>query len=336
MTIKASTFCAVALLLAACAPQGRGSPPMLPSSSGPTARKAFFGDWMAQGVRDDALRKADLLYISDGNGEVTVYDFLQKTLVGELTHFVQPLGECVDAGGNVFIADHGRQELLEYAHGGKRPLKRIVVAPYEPYGCSVDPSSGTLAVANDRGNAANGNIELFAAGQGSPMAIYSDPNVPVFESCAFDNKGNLLATNGQAGNRNASAFAWLPKGGHKLIDINIPGPSPSSEWTYVQGVGWDGLYWAIEQTNVYRVSLIKGQAYYVGYTPLEVEGSAGPYWFFAGSAKKQATEVIGAVNSGGFGEVDYWDYPAGGEAIVEVNNGIDAPYGVAVSLAQTR
>ena len=52
---------------------------------------------MAAGVS-----KQDLLYVTNGNGEVTVYRYWKRALVGVLTNLTQPMGQCVDANQNVY------------------------------------------------------------------------------------------------------------------------------------------------------------------------------------------------------------------------------------------
>jgi hypothetical protein len=51
------------------------------------------------------VKQQDLLYVSNGDGLVNVYRYWQHTLVGVLTAFKNPLGECTDAIGHVYIAD---------------------------------------------------------------------------------------------------------------------------------------------------------------------------------------------------------------------------------------
>ena len=98
----------------------------------------------------EAKRTKELLYVSNGDAdEVDVYSYRSGKRVGALTGFVQPEGQCVDKRGNVWITNFGTKYqtgyAVEYAHGGSVPLKELQV--YDPaIGCSVDPTSGNLAV----------------------------------------------------------------------------------------------------------------------------------------------------------------------------------------------
>src|SRR5580704_1128033 len=117
--------------------------PVQPASAG-GARNGRRVSWMTKGMND-----IDLLYVSNANGFVNVYRFWQHTLVGVLTNFTQPTGECADAAGNVYIVDHSTSKIYEYAHGGTKAIKTLDDSASSPDGCSVDHNTGNLAVAND-------------------------------------------------------------------------------------------------------------------------------------------------------------------------------------------
>jgi hypothetical protein len=273
------------------------------------------------------IANADLLYISDGNGEVVVYRYWQHTFVGVLTDFTQPMGECVDTRGDVFITDYAAKQVVEYAHGATKPYRKLDDAPYTPYACAVDPTSGNLAVANSSGGTGeSGNIAIYGDASGQPT-YYTDPQISAFEGCAYDAKGDLLVTNGGAG-RDYSSFAWLRKGATALANINLPGPTPSYEWNDVAGIQWDGKYWAIDEyEEALRENLIEGQMYYVGYTAFDCCGAYGPLSIY-NNGSGQGTQAVAAVE----GSVEYFNYPAGGDPIAYISHGIDEPYGVAISL----
>lgn len=285
----------------------------------------------AQDASPDTLaKKVDLLYISDGNGEVTVYTYWQKTLVRELAGFTQPMGECVDKNNDVFIADYGAKQIVEYAHAGKQPIARIDDSPYAPYACSVDFATGALAVANEAGESSQGNVAIYAGATGMPK-IYTDKKIVNFQALSYDESGNLLASSGQA--TRTPSFAWLPKNGAKLVDVTLPGPYQGFGWEGTDGIQWDGRYFVIDDYNIYRVSVISGQGYYVGQTQEQIGGGqAGPFWIYNIHPNKQGTEVVGPYDEFSSSEVKYWDYPSGGDSIAEISHGIDKPTAVTVSL----
>jgi hypothetical protein len=283
---------------------------------------------------DIGAKKLDLLYITDGNGEVTVYTYWQKTLVGELTNFEKPMGECVDKSDDVYITDASAQQIVEYAHAGKKPLRTIDDSPYVPYACSVDFTTDNLAVANESGGSnGKGNIAVYQNATGAPK-LYTDSALSNFEGCVYDNQGNLLVTNGEADSE-LSSFAWLPKGADKLVTISIPGPEKNWTWRDVTGLQWDGRYFVLDDYALYRITISNGAAYYVGQTDITEEGVYGPFWIYNDNPKKQGTQFVSAYNEeDAYGGVEYFNYPAGGDSIAQISKGIEAPYGVTVSLGK--
>jgi len=281
---------------------------------------------------DVSAKKLDLLYISEADGEVTVYTYWQHTLVGELTDFDQPEGECVDKAGDVYITDAAAERIYEYAHAGTKPLREIDDAPYAPYGCSVATSTGDLAVANEAGNASQGNIAIYPNASGTPT-YYTDKSISDFRGCAYNSGGDLLASDDQPGS-SVSSFAWFPTGGGRLINVDLPGPSSSWTWKNVTGIQWDGKYWVIDDYQPYRVSVIDGQGYYIGFTALQASGgTAGPFWIYNDDPTEQGTQVVGVFSEPSRDYVYYWDYPGGGAPIAEIWKGISRPVALTVSLS---
>ncbi|HEY1882086.1 MAG TPA: hypothetical protein VGG51_03470 [Candidatus Cybelea sp.] len=273
--------------------------------------------------------KQDLIYVANGNNEVTVYSYSSQQLVGVLTQFTKPEGECVDGEGNVYITDASANRILEFAHGGAKPIKTYDDSPDSPYACAIDPVSGNLAVANDDGS--SGNIAIWSKSSGQ-RTTYSDSALGVFQGCAYDSNGNLLVTNGYLGYANPSLFAWLPEGGTRLTNVKVPGPNGSRTWHYILGIQWDGKFFVLDDgQTIYRVLLIHGQAYYVGDT--ELYYGSGQFGFYSSKKGFQATVVVGPGDSESSSSVYYWNYPAGGQPVTEISHGVDWPVAVVVSLA---
>jgi hypothetical protein len=86
-------------------------------------------------------KSEDLLYISNVY-TVTVYSYPRGRHVGTLKGFYGPERECSDAAGDVFIADGNN--VLEYAHGGTKPIESFSLAGYASQSCAVDPATGNL------------------------------------------------------------------------------------------------------------------------------------------------------------------------------------------------
>jgi DNA-binding beta-propeller fold protein YncE len=271
-----------------------------------------------------ALAKDDLIYVTNGNEEVTVYSLETQKLVGVLTHFTKPMGECVDASGNIYITDAGTNTVVEYAHGGSKAIEKFDDSPDTPYTCAVDPTTGSLAVAN------NDNIAIWPKGGSGQPTRYTDSALGSFGGCAYDTAGNLLTTNGAS----PSAFAWLPHGGSQLVTITMPGPQSGWQWYYVEGIQWDGRYFVLDsESTAYRVTVLHGLAYYVGDTQLSNDAE-GPYAVYIPSSKSQSTQILVRTyhEELGYYDVESFDYPSGsGGPLFKITHGIDTPFGLAVS-----
>lgn len=287
--------------------------------------------WMAKG-----LKQLDLLYVSNANGTVTVYRYSQRTLVGVLTDFSAPRGMCTDAAGNVYIADAKAEKIYEYSHGGTRPVRVINDSPYAPYACSVAASNGDLAVANlpYEYYKPPGNIAIYPHATGKRI-ILRDTKGRDFSGCAYDDRGDLLATTEYYYSPFwYFTFDYLPKGGKKLIPMTLPGISYSSHQGVIRGVAWDGKYWAVgpwyNDLYLYTIEIKAAQE---GTVELSTGGAIypGPVAFYR-ATKAQATQVVAGTGSG---TLYYWEYPAGGDYFAEITEDLDNPFGVAISLAST-
>ena len=264
---------------------------------------------------------ADLLYISNINGTVTVYDFNTGALVGKLAGFQRPKGECVDGNGDVFITDRVAENIVEYAHGGTSPLAVIHDDGFQDYACSVDPTTGDLAVANSyQKNGDAGEIAVFTPGSSAPRT-YRIPRVPNPLACAYDASGNLLVASDYRHNGgHFIALAYLQKGGSAFTRISV--------WLDGRHVGgvynvqWDGEFWALSfRHNILRFNFgqSSGTQDSTVYLRKNDEHTAR-FWIADGRI------VIAQPAS-----VLYWNYPAGGYSIAKITDGLDTPYGVAIS-----
>ena len=334
--MKALTFerytlsCTLAALLAGC---GGSQPPIgAPGAMVQTSETATHGDRGKSWMLAEA-KSGDLLYVSNSSGDVSIYRYQQRNLVGVLTGFMLPLGECVDKTGNVYIVDFRAQTISEYAHGSAEPIATIADSPYRPYGCAVDRKTGNLAIANyEEDSSGKGNVAVYVHATGSPA--YYTATFSHYQSCAYDNEGNLLITDGFA---SGSDFAWLAKNGKKLVNIEVKGgSSEEGGFAGVQGIVWDGKYFVIDTSlgggsAIYRISIKNKRGHTVGTTYLG--GSAGTLGQLAiYNSNSEGAQVVGGGGETSESLVDYWKYPSGGSPLAQITNGLDGPFGVAISL----
>ncbi|MGB8909781.1 MAG: hypothetical protein WCC84_13645 [Candidatus Cybelea sp.] len=277
--------------------------------------------WMSP----DAKTIKKLLYTSDGGDEVYVFNYKTEALVGMLAGYGQfSQGQCVDKLGNVWFTElgifSGTGSAVEYAHGGSSPLKTLNTEGYG-VGCSIDPTSGDLAVANSS-NAVYGppDIVVFKNASGTPKTYYNyycgAPTRP-----GYDQNGNLYVE-GHVGYALPSTVCEIPHGGKALrpVNVNVSIPIP-------EGVMWDGKYITLagiigspSRTAIFQmVEDESGNLKKVGKTVLtdtcngiraEVEQP-----FIVGNEntpanRRQGSAVVGD-NMACLSTFDYWDYPAG-------------------------
>lgn len=334
------TLPVAAAILGACA---GGAPTALPptavnpapnSVAGPAAQsRVAGGSWMSP----DAAQR-DLLYVSNANGTVSVYRYWQHTLVGVLTNFSKPQGECSDRAGNVYIADSANKKVYEYAHGGKKPIRVLSEAPLQPYGCSVSPANGDLAVANAAGDEYTpGNLTIYPHGTGTPKT-YQGPYDDHFINCAYDDRGDLFA-NSQIVYYYSFfyeiAFYYLPKRGPNLIPEKLSDPYFSSGWPYVYAVSFDGKYWVVDAANELFLYKININPQYIGKIEFTGNYGIGPATLLRKTLAGRATQIAGAADTRSTSAVDYWKYPDGGSPIYSITKDLDDPTGIAISLGRS-
>jgi hypothetical protein len=191
-------------------------------------------DHSASWMSPAAKKAKELLYESDwSTNDVYVYRYPSGTLVGKLTGFKQPYGQCVDSLGNVYIANFSGESLVKYAHAGTTPIKTLTTTG-SAIGCSVD-KSGDVAATNFSANSAAGNIEIFKNGTGTPQT-YADNACYYTWPAGYDNKGSLYVE-GQNGAISVCELA-AKSGSMSTVSINKTIYFPGS-------VMWDGDYLTI-------------------------------------------------------------------------------------------
>ncbi len=315
----ALSLCATAMTLFGCG----GSQPSIgamPQSGALLQRNApmvahpgFARSWMAP-----EAKSSDLLYVSDG--DVYVLTYPKGKLVGTLTGLDFPQGECVDKTGDVFITNgvDSAGDVLEYRHGGTH-VARTLTGVNSPEDCSVDPTTGNLAVTEN-----SGSVAIFRKAQGKPKGYYYGypSHSPEVYNCAYDNKGDLFIDAEFIQNYPSGfpifAVGELAKGGKKIETIWTPEGTQTSAG-YPGGLQWDGKHLAVGDS-------ISGVVYINDDRQLTLEGADGVMQFWI-----QGGTLIGPNSDAN--TVTFWKYPAGGSP-TKVLNGFSTPYGATVSLAK--
>jgi hypothetical protein len=288
----------------------------------------------------DAKSNKKLLYVGDEETDVYVYDYKSGKSVGMLTGFGGPYGMCVDASGDIYVANFDDQDAVEYSHGGAKVLNTYEVSGGTPIGCSVD-SKGDVAVTSFD----PGEVEVFAGGDPSKGTTYSGTCYCLW-TMGYDHSGNLIGGGEtEDGGREmcgllsgATSITALPFSG----TINFPG-----------GTMWDGKYIALtdqeagdaDETGIIRATLKGSTLTYVSETTFsddcysDYTDDVNP--FIVGKKNTPVNDKEGNANvgpniwcesEGKGGKVDYWHYPAGGQPYSSLSSPPPDPYGAVVSI----
>jgi len=270
-------------------------------------------------------RSENLLYIGDaGSGGVLVYSYLPALkFVGILSEPPAPGGECVDSAQDVFITDASpfSHVTYEYAHGGTSPIAIFADPGGSPSACSIDPTTGDLAVASVRSNGTtHGKLAVYKGARGTPK-LYADTSFSDMMFCGYDDAGNLFVDG--IGPGSAFLIAELPKGGKALTEVTL-----DHSILFPGGVQWDGKDLAVgddRSSYIYRFAVSGYKGKRVGATRLRVW--PGLHQFFIDDGV-----LIDPTYLPSRGAVALYDYPAGGKPTRTVT-GVSTPAGAVVSLA---
>jgi hypothetical protein len=297
----ALTIGAIAALLAGC---GGSQPPvsapgMMPQSRVATGR-AGRGSWMLP-----EAKSADLLYAGDtqcctttGFGRVDVFSYPSGKLLGRLSGFDDPGGLCVDAAGDIWITNFENGNIVEYAHGGSEPIATLKANAYNPLGCSVDVTTGDLAVSY-----LGGAVAVWKSARGEPTLYRFSYGL---SHCGYDDSGNLFVDRGSY----FIGLLELPAGGKSFMTIALR----KRIFGEAGQVQWDGQYITVEKTDrpgkILRIEVSGSTGKIVSETTFSgFSARVNTSWIQSGSllipyaeSRKRITQQIGV-----------WKYPAGGE-----------------------
>ena len=322
-----------------------GSPPSndaYPQTSQGSAFVQTFdgrGSWM-----DPSAARGDLLYVTDGVAKVYVYTYPQGRHVGTLTAFNNPMGECVDASGDVFvvwdIAATGSPtdaKITEYRHGGTKPIQTLDNGTAAT-GCAIDPTTEELAVAGSWDNYGSylGALGTYSydtnTNQYTPITMQYLRAWGAFRMCGYDAQGNLFLSS-DASNSTEAALTEVPARNSSSFEA-ISVSKPLYSYGAPVSVQWDGKYLAVSSTpsqspvTLYRLSISGSTATIVGSTTLKSRSNVmktSQVWI-------QGRSVVDADYFQHRAGVDRWSYPVAGSPHTVVPNGIQATlYGVVIS-----
>jgi hypothetical protein len=303
---RASAMGVAILLLAGC---GGSSQPTATIPEGPSARETA-----QQG------KYGDLMYLSGLAGKSYILSYPDGKLIGTIAQTAN--GACSDSSGNVFLPGPGG--ISEYAHGATKPTVTLSL-PDDGNGCSVDPTTGDLAVTL----IGYSGVAIFKGASGNATRYQTD--FPAYY-CGYDNEGNLFVD----GFGNSGLWlAELSAGGDMFSNLNLDQPI-----VYNPGqVQWDGAYITVQiganikkplnTLAIDRLSISGSVAHVVSQTKFNgIKTAPQESWIYGSTVLVPLRAHQAAPNVG------LWAYPKGGNAkrIIKKAAGSSAQFtGVTVS-----
>jgi hypothetical protein len=263
-------------------------------------------------------KKSVLIYAAGGSG-VDVYDYSNGKLVGTLSDDASAYAGCVDAKGDVYIANFDGEDVVEYAHGGTKVLKTYELSGGTLIGCSVD-SKGDLAVTSFD----PGAVTVFAGGNPKKGTNYSGVCTYMW-SMGYDHSGNLIGVGEtSSGGR---AYCALLSGARSISSLSFSGTID-----FPDGTMWDGKYIALGDqeaggtfdTGAYPSTLTGSTLSPVGSEVTLTDTCYNDYAdilnpFIVGKKNTPVNDTQGKVvvgtNTwcGDGGYIEFWHYPQGGK-----------------------
>jgi hypothetical protein len=213
--------CVAAAMLAGCGGSQPpiGAPGAMPQASTNGTHAARGWSWMLAKLSMD-----DLIYAVGGCGGTCVLSYPSGTLVGSLN--VGLSGACVDSHGHVFITNNAT--VVEYAHGDSTPIETLTLPGDAAIGCSVDPTTGNLAVIF---NGTTVGVAIFPGAQGTPMLYAAGSDS---QYCGYDDAGNLFVDGYVYGQ---FVLTELQKGSSSFATLSVNGSIG-----FAGQVQWDQRY----------------------------------------------------------------------------------------------
>lgn len=256
-----------------------------------------------------------LLYVSDvGTNDVNVYSYPDGSLVGQLTGFNEPQGECVDSMGNILITNTLDSDILEYAHGGTAPIATWHDPGQYPVDCSYSKYLNSIAVANSMTTSGGpGSVAVY--GNPNNPNIYSNPQLYRVNFLSYDRKNHLFVDGTTAkGNFHYAKMGVL---GH-FYELNL-----KAIIGFPAGVQFSGKPTDMAVGDPTGTIYLAHGPNILGTTTLGDSCSLGQ--FFITKSKVIVPEACNA-------SVGIYPYPAGGSPVKIITDGLSEPVGAALSL----
>jgi hypothetical protein len=293
---------AAAAFLAGCG--GRSQPPIGTQGAGPQTSAIATANAHAKSRMLPGSASEDLIYATGECGGICVLTYPDGQLVAQVTVLGAIGADCSDKQGDVWVPN-GNQ-VLEFRHGDTAPTATLSLPGTNARACSVDPSTGNLAVVFSGTGA---TVAVFSGATGTAMLYNSHMST---QGCGYNNAGNLFAsgTNGQV-----NSIAQLPKNGNDFAFLTV-----KDKLGNPGRIQWDGSYITYEGTTkdnikISRLHISGNKASVVGKTSIAGTKQAYQSWIYGDRVivpySTKGTQVT---------KIGIWAYPKSGKAVVKFGN----------------
>ena len=186
---------------------------------------------------------------------------------------------CSDKAGDVFVVGGAGQTILEYSHRGK--LVQTLAVYNVPSSCSVDPTTGNLAVPTYDYSCVYIYPDARSTGTQSICRI----GFVLVGLCAYDSRGNLFLDGAESAGTPDSFVANLAKLPRAVATFrNYTLYGSRFQYDYYDGVSWDGTYVPVKSQHAFDLPMhIAHKATIVGTT--RVRGWGGGFGYSVGGQK---------------------------------------------------
>lgn len=248
----------------------------------------------------------DLLYVLTNYG-ITLVSYPNLQVIGNITDVTGIGGICSDPyNGNVFLP-YGTT-VLEYAHGGTTPIATLTVPSgyTDLQGCSVDPTTGNLAVTSYFGPQGRSGLFVFPGGQGTPT-LYNPEPPHLFLWTTYDNLGNLYVPQFR-GSKGKFYITELPAGQSKLVPFRFKADFVAGD------LQWDGTHLVTDSLTppqgsmIYQLQLANGKAKVTGIVKLQESGESA-----FSLSNNTVFQAYWHVKHNKDAAIAVWSYPQGGK-----------------------
>ena len=233
---------------------------------------------------------AALEFISDfQNNVVNIYS--GKTLCHQITGLVNPQGLTIDSKKNLWVANTGASNVLEYkAPYTGAAIKTLNDAGYYPTDIAL--CKGYEAVTNIFAtNGSAGNVEIYKGTSTNPTSTLTDSNTTSerFDSC--DPAGNLF-TDYTTSSGTGGTNEWL-------LGKGKPKELTAFATSFPGGVRYEGgSLWVDDQTNH---DILMGKAPYTKVSKtITLSGASDPVSFSVSAKDTQILTADAGLNAGEF------------------------------------